>query len=162
MFIFHSDIRSWISVVNLTALESVPIGSLHAGHPFSSIPSSVKHTRQIVMPLPGLQRWAHLCYITCQPVLLLPVHPHWWSVNWGKSCILFISRIFNWVFSFLILAQLNYVDWLNKWINVTLIPGTWPCRFTKEPVKEKPEDKARKTSSSLESGVNQVHTFLNC
>ena len=41
------------------------------------------------------------------------------------------------LYAFKILAQLNYVDWLNKWINVALIPGTWACRLTERTSKRK-------------------------
>ena len=41
------------------------------------------------------------------------------------------------LYAFKILAQLNYVDWLNKWINVSLIPGTWACRLTERTNKRK-------------------------
>lgn len=129
VFILHSNIQSSTSIINSTALDSAAKWSLHAGHLYSSLPACVKPRRQIAMPLQGAALGSSLM----SPVSLF-------------SCYLSILMDGLWIearpphydlYAFKILAQLNYVDWLNKWINVTLIPGTWACRLTERTNKRK-------------------------
>lgn len=81
VFILYANIQSSTSIINSTALDSVAKWNLHAGHLYSSLPALYEAQQADCHASLGLHHWVHLCNVTSQPLLLLPIHPHGWPVN---------------------------------------------------------------------------------